>query len=261
MYLQELELKSLIIRIKNARITNGTVKSNLTICDNSYENRKENSRITKYINWYTSLESKKDKRTKLIKEEIFKRVITLSEKTVIDKKCYERFGEAIIILIKRILSQGKYSGYSYYDEFISDSIDKILKYLDNFDHTKISEITKQPVSAFSYLTQIINNSVIFVINKMKKEQDFIQNEINCTRTDMGMNITDYDFFKKNKETKTYTNINTVLEVLEIIENEKKFLKENNLVIEHNMEELEDFEELYKIQKKYKNLILRTTYDC
>lgn len=257
MYLQELELKSLIIRIKNARIVSGTVRTTKTVPDNSLENRKANNKIRKYLNWYASLEGKKDKRTIEVKKEIYKRVIQLSEDTLIDTESYERFGEAIIILIKHILSQGKYSGYSYYDEFVSDSIDKILKYLDNFDHTKISEITKQSVSAFSYLTQIINNSIIFIINKMKKEQDYIQNEINCQRTDLGFAIADYNFFKKNKEEKVYTNVSSIPEVIEIIEKEKRFLKENNLIIEHTMEELEDFEELYHIQKKYKNLIIRT----
>ena len=38
------------------------------------------------------------------------------------------------------MTKGQFRGYSYQDDFVSDSVFKILKYLDNFDHKKISKI-------------------------------------------------------------------------------------------------------------------------
>lgn len=248
-YANELELKSLIIRIKNSRIKYNTIKTKKSIEDNSEQNVKKNKRIEKYVRWYISLENNKNnKNVKDVRKKIEDTVIRLSEQCLIDHENYERFGNLILLIIKHFLSQGKFSGYSYYSEFVSDATNKILLYLDNFDHTKISKITNQKVSAFSYITQIIFNSVLFIINKNKKDQEYIQHEINMARSDMGLKILDYDFKQKNKETKTFK-VNTIQEILDIAKENKNC----NLIIEHSFEELEDLHELFIIQKNNKNI--------
>ena len=59
-YTNELELKSILIRIKNARIVNNTVNTAKTICVETRENTIKNRRIDKYIRWYKS-KNKKNK--------------------------------------------------------------------------------------------------------------------------------------------------------------------------------------------------------
>lgn len=249
-YLSELELKSLIIRVKNAHISNNTVKTGKTVVDNSHDSIKNNSRINRMIKWYISLEKNDGKKAKALRRKLKEKIISLSEQTSIDKLSYEIFGSLILKIISHIISQNKFSGYSYHDEFTSDAIQKILKYSDNFDHTKISKTTKQPVSAFAYITQIVNNSILFIINKMKVEQDFIQSEINSRRLALGLPVTDYD----RQETKMFS-VSSISEIYKIIDREKTFLKNNVILIKHNMTDIEDFQLIYVIQKTYKNLMI------
>jgi len=104
-----------------------------------------------------------------IKTKLKNKIITLSEVTLSDSATYERFGEVILLMIRNILKKPQFSGYTFKDDFCSDAIYKILKYLHNFDHTLISKITNVPVNSFAYISQIIHNSVLFVINSKKKE--------------------------------------------------------------------------------------------
>ena len=164
-YTNELELKSILIRIKNARIMNNTVHTAKTICVETRENTIKNRRIDKYIRWYKS----KNKKNKDFQERLKEKIISLSEETCINKVNYEKFGEIIMEMVRRILTKSQFRGYSYYDDFMSDSVYKILKYLDNFDHTKKSEISGQYVNAFAYLSTIIHNAVVYIIKKKKRE--------------------------------------------------------------------------------------------
>ena len=122
-YTSELELKSLLIRIKNKRL-------GLGIPD-------KNRQINKYISWHTAINTKKyavpAKRNKL-KLRLKHRIVELSEQTSCDEKSYERFGEIILLMIKNILRKPQFSGYTYKDDFYSDAIYKILAYLNNFNH-------------------------------------------------------------------------------------------------------------------------------
>lgn len=242
-YTCELELKSLIIRIKNARIVGGTVSTQKTIPVDTRDNIAVNNKINKYIKWYKNLGD--DDKSKKVKQDLKNVIIKKSENTAIDTESYNTFGVIIIEMINHILYQSKFSGYSYQDEFISDSTYKILKYLDNFDHTKISKISNQPVNAFSYITQIICNSVVFVINKMKRARENIQNEINLKLSENGVM---FDYEPQRKETRVYR-ISNIDEIYDVLEDEDI----ESIIIEHSFEELEDLAELYKIQKKYKKL--------
>jgi len=159
-YTSELELKSLLIRIKNDRFDIG--------------NTKANSVINKYIKWHTKINAKKyvaPAKRNIVKAKLKKRIVDLSIITRIDQQSYERFGEIILLMIKNILKKPQFSGYTYRDDFFSDAVYKILKYLHNFDHTKISERTGLAVNAFAYISQIIHNSILFIINTKKKDSE------------------------------------------------------------------------------------------
>lgn len=165
-YTSELELKSLLIRIKNSRENIGTIDNNI--------------KINKYIKWHTAVNTKKydapSKRNKT-KAKLKEKIVSLSENTSIDKKSYERFGEIILLMIKNILKKPQFSGYTYKDDFYSDAVYKILKYLGNFNHKLISQRTGTPVNSFAYISQIIHNSILFIINSKKKENDNLKKQI------------------------------------------------------------------------------------
>lgn len=183
-YTSNLELTSLLIRIKN-------LKDKVTCLDPERNNRM----LNKYINWHIALTEKRygisddievkddcedchemNTRKRETLQRIKNRIIHLSEKTPANEDAYNRFGQIILLMVKHILTMPKFSGYSYKDDFYSDAVYKILKYLYNFDHTMISEKTGRPVNAFAYISQIIHNSIIYVINTRKKEQNNVMEQ-------------------------------------------------------------------------------------
>lgn len=247
-YTNELELKSILIRIKNARITNNTVHTAKTICVETKENTIKNRRIDKYIRWYKT----KNKKNKDFQERLKQKIIRLSEETCVNKVNYEKFGEIIMEMVRHILTKSQFRGYSYYDDFMSDSVYKILKYLDNFDHTKKSEISGQYVNAFAYLSTIIHNAVVYIIKKKKREQLFIQEQINNERSALGLPITDYTLYDK-PQTKT-VRLEEWDSLNDCIEEHEDFTKNNILIIEHTRNlEIEEIAEIQKIKKKNKNI--------
>jgi len=165
-YTSELELKSLLIRIKNDREDIGTLD--------------QNKRINKYIKWHTAINNKKyvqPQKRNIVKNNIKEKIVELSEITRTDQVSYERFGEIILLMVKNILKKPQFSGYTFKDDFYSDAVYKILKYLGNFNHLLISEITGTNVNAFAYISQIIHNSVLFIINKKKKDSNDLKKYI------------------------------------------------------------------------------------
>ena len=179
-YTSNLELKSLLIRLKNHKFNIGT--------------EDKNNYINRLINVHTKLSAKKytdsSKKTKL-KKKLNLRIVELSEKTRTDKKSYEKFGSIILLMIKNILKKSQFSGYTYRDDFYSESIYNIMRYFHNFDHTLISERTGQPVNAFSYITQIIHNSIIFVLNLKKKESTKLLKEVGTEMVNHNLQLKNY----------------------------------------------------------------------
>lgn len=160
-YTSELELKSLLIRIKNER---GEVRFSGA----------DNVKINKYIRRHIVINDLKNCdpiKKKRIKAKLKDTIVHLSENTEVDPLSFERFGDIILLMIQKILTKPQFSGYTYKDDFYSDSVYKILKYLDNYNHKLISTITGLPVNAFAYISQIIHNSIVFIIKKKKKEND------------------------------------------------------------------------------------------
>jgi len=169
-YTSELELKSLLIRIKNKGEDKGTPKDNV--------------KINKYVKWHTAINNKKyaaPAKRNIVKKRIKAKIVQLSESTCVDEKSYEQFGAIILLMIKKILTKPQFSGYTYKDDFYSDAIYKMLKYLNNYDHTLISIRTNQPVNAFAYISQIIHNSILYIIKTKKKESDNLKKLITFER--------------------------------------------------------------------------------
>ena len=193
-YTSELELKSLLIRSKNKRLQNNTEDNTENNTENSKRNRIINRMVETYVKLnnmsYPKLSEKLQKR-KHLKSKMKKRIVELSEQTFIDYTSNERFGNVILLMIKSILTKPNFSGYTYQTEFYSDAISKILKYLHNFDHTLISKISNTHVNSFAYISQIIHNSIIFVINKNKKEQDNINKQVSNEILQNNLSITDH----------------------------------------------------------------------
>jgi len=199
-YTSELELKSLLIRIKNKN-------SNLLedyVSSSKLSDIQQNRKINKYIVVHTKLSKKKyndydiKQKAKTLRYKLKDKIIKLSEKVNIDKVSYEKFGEIILLMIKRILTKPQFSGYTYRDDFYSDAIYKILKYNYNFNHKLISKISNQPVNAFAYISQIIHNSVLYIINTKKKEQIRINSQVSLEILNHNLDIKDYE---KNNNSK------------------------------------------------------------
>lgn len=164
-YTCELELKSLLIREKNSK---------LGLQNNSI---RTNKRINELINLFVKLNTDKfqkslnSKKVKSLQNKIKDTIIKRSELVSIDRFSHERFGEIILLMIKNILKKPNFSGYTWKEDFYSDATYRVLKYLHNFNHTKTSEKTGQSVNAFSYISQIIHNSIVYIINTNNQEID------------------------------------------------------------------------------------------
>lgn len=126
-----------------------------------------------------------EKNKKLQKRKIKKRSILLQEAKEIEKlnvdsqKIRENFGELLILIINKILKMPKFAGYTnaWKEDFYINAVEKSLQYVYNFDNNIVSLKTGNPSTAFNYLTQIIMNAIIAVINKEKKNSDFLKKEV------------------------------------------------------------------------------------
>ena len=159
-YTCELELKSLAIREKNSKLNN---------FDTKYNNR-----INELIKTYVNLNNSKHPKAKSLQQKLKERIVKLSEVTNIDRNSHEKFGEIVLLMIKNILRKPNFSGYTWRDDFYSYSTFRVLRYIHNFDHTKLSQRTNLPVNAFSYISQIIHNSIVFIINENNKQQNELE---------------------------------------------------------------------------------------
>lgn len=178
-YTDELELKTLLIRIKNRRVVEECALVNVdSVKQTIKKNKIVNKSVERFIFIKNNIDDLVDKsksanarvRLRAIQAKLKVYAIKKSELVVCDKQSYERFGAIIILMIKNILRKPNFSKEHCYDDFYSDAYYKILKYLHNFDHKKISAISGYEVNAFAYISQIIHNSIIHVIKQRKSEE-------------------------------------------------------------------------------------------
>ena len=162
-YVNEIELKALLIRAKNRANKLGTTKWN--------------SRIKQAVDLYVKTDKlRQTARILAFRKAAKDHIIWMCEQTAATEKEMNRLSSIIDIMVDRILTKPQFSGYTYVDEFHSDVQFKVFKYIDNFDHRKISKRSGDYVNAFAYITQIIHNSIIYVISTNKKAQDRIKQE-------------------------------------------------------------------------------------
>lgn len=109
----------------------------------------------------------------LEKEELLEEIIKIQSDPNADKT---KFATQCMLIINNLKKRPQFSGYTsnWTEDYVSNSIYKMLKYIHNFDHTRISKITNEPVSPFAYLTQIAKAAFLEVINKRKKEESYIK---------------------------------------------------------------------------------------
>lgn len=217
-YTNEVELKSLAIREKNKKLNIGEIDD------------LKNDEIDNLIELYL------EKKDSAIKQKI----IELSENVQISKRSHEQFGRIIILMIKKILTKPNFSGYSWHDEFYSDATYRVLKYIHNFNHKLKSKITGAEVSCFSYITQIIHNSIFAIINDKNKKEEQIKEYIktyshefiDLNNTNSDSNASTINLEKNEIVTKKCNDLNEILDYLK--DNHKKQFTDLIIEIPSNM---------------------------
>ena len=252
-YTSEMELKSLLIRVKNKNF------------NKDIEDTKHNKRINKYIILFNKLNDKKYKDSEIttrkndIKRRIKYKIIKLSEVTKVDDKSYNRFGEIILLMIKKILTKPQFSGYTYRDDFYSDAIHKILKYLHNFDHTLISEISGTEVNAFAYISQIIHNSVLYIINTKNKELNEIKKQtqagfFNAALSSIDMKYLEQQKMNESKYVSGFEKVDDKREIILTLKDIQKYDSLYNYIIENELENVKIKYTDYRISMDEYNLL-------
>ena len=109
----------------------------------------------------------------LDKDDLLREIIKIQNDPKADKTMFATY---CMLIINNLRKRPQFSGYTtnWTEDYISNSIYKMLKYIHNFDHTRISKITNEPVSPFAYLTQIAKAAFLEVINKRKSEESHIK---------------------------------------------------------------------------------------
>ena len=252
-YTSEMELKSLLIRVKNKNF------------NKDIEDTKHNKRINKYIILFNKLNDKKYKDSEItarkndIKRRIKYKIIKLSEITKVDDKSYNRFGEIILLMIKKILTKPQFSGYTYRDDFYSDAIHKILKYLHNFDHTLISDISGTEVNAFAYISQIIHNSVLYIINTKNKELNEIKKQtqagfFNSALSSIDMKYLEQQKMNESKYVSGFEKVDDKREIILTLKDIQKYDSLYNYIIENELENVKIKYIDYRISMEEYNLL-------
>lgn len=245
-YVNEDELKSALIRINNG-LANIHSENDL-------------KRLSKYIK---KVKNKKLKNQKL-KRSLRMYIVKISERNGIDKKTFEHFGEMIMLVIKNMLKKPNFSGYTYRDEFYSDTSYKILKYIKNFNHRLISKRSGQSVSAFAYISQIVKNSLIFIIDQKKTESEKVKNLVSLENSEKVEIYNESTFeFKSNKILEVQ--INEIPDTLLIIM--EKYLEKTTEEIsfiypkEYKIS-LNEYEKIKQLNTKYnRNIIIKRRSDA
>lgn len=126
----------------------------------------------------------------LEKDDLLEEIIKIQTDPKADKT---KFAIQCMLIINNLKKRPQFSGYTsnWTEDYISNSIYKMLKYIHNFDHTRISKITGQPVSPFAYLTQIAKAAFIEVINRRKNEESHIKETFQYHELDELIQLANY----------------------------------------------------------------------
>jgi len=122
------------------------------------------------------LEQSNEKGLQKEKRELRNQIRDLSSKTYVYRDT-DLFGKMIDTMSDRILTRPQFSNYTFKEEMKSLGIEYVIKYCNNFNPYKTSSISGQSVSAFAYISTIIFNGIIQVINAFNKEQEKMKAQI------------------------------------------------------------------------------------
>ena len=112
LYVSEIELKSLIIRIKNARITN-LRKCYVTNADDSEKNILANNYIDNRVRLYNKLSNlsfdtpEQNSKLKRIRNRLKNQILNKSTLVPIDSASYELFGRDVMLIVERIITKSQ----------------------------------------------------------------------------------------------------------------------------------------------------------
>lgn len=153
--------------------------------------------------------------------------------------CSDKLAQYFITLSVKIANKTNFSGYTFKDEFISESIEACIKAWKKFDPNK----SENP---FSYFTTVIQNKIINIIKKFKKnyqrEQAYKENiyiellQKNNLYVDM-KKIADMkgrDYYSSDEPKDQIEDKN---EVLEELETEVSTIKQTLNIIDETNEEI------------------------
>lgn len=90
-------------------------------------------------------------------EDLLKEVILFKEKKVMS----ENLGKMLLTIATHYATKSNFSGYTWKQDMIAESVLTVVKYLKNFNPDKST-------NAFAYITQIIKNSFKLYITEQKK---------------------------------------------------------------------------------------------
>ena len=241
-YTNELELKSLAIREKNVRLNLGAEDPDGSI------NEDLDRKIKEYV-------KTKDPNLKDY-------IISVSEGIKISQKSHEYFGNIVILMVKKILTKPNFSGYTWQDDFYSDACYRVFKYIHNFDHTLKSKITNQSVSCFSYISQIIHNSILAIINEKNKKDKELENLTHIYNSeydirDESRNVSTIDF--TNDLSADYTIPNFNLQSIEnILDTTETKYKNINIKYDEGIISFDDYINIKNILNNYKHFNVNLT---
>lgn len=241
-YTNELELKSLAIREKNLKLNLGSEDPDGSI------NEDLDIKIKEYV--------------KTKDPDLKDYIISISEGVKISPKSHEYFGSIVILMIKKILTKPNFSGYTWQDDFYSDACYRVFKYIHNFDHTLKSKITNQSVSCFSYISQIIHNSILAIINEKNKKDKELEN-LAC------MYNSEYDIHNESRNVSTIDfvndlsvdyvipnfNLKMVENILDTTENKYKNI---NIKYNEGFISFDDYAELKNVLSNFKHFNVNLT---
>lgn len=242
-YTDELELKSLIIRVNNRTKIENTARREI---DNTTESVAKNALVNRYIKIFLKLKKYRSeyssRKQKLISQRntIKQIIIDLSVDATIDKVSYERFGNIILLMIKSILTKPNFANLGYDGEFYSNSVYTIAKYVHNFDHLKISKRSGLPGNAFAYISQYIMNSFLGICNDKRDEKLKLNKQINMELLDEKYQIKHIDLHiddreRHHQEIKHIEEIVFIKEIKDssnLVDNVKEILELNKVLFDN-----------------------------
>jgi len=133
----------------------------------------------------------------------------------------EYIGECIYKIATRLAMKPNFTGYSYKDEMISDSIENCILYFKYFDPNK----TQNP---FAYFTQVIYYSFLRRLEKEKKNRYITYKYFQETMTfAYGSNLMVDSEDNPLVSSAMYDNINTFMDTFEKNEERKKEKRKNH----------------------------------